>query len=76
MLESFDGGRAHLLTSQAAAPGDELAVLFRTPGGALLKYVMRVCSCTPNTGDSGGYRLVLSIVSAPDAPDLAILAYL
>ena len=76
ILESFDGARAHLVTSQAATPGDELVVLFRAPGSAPLKCVMRVCSSTPCTGESGGYRLDLSLIGAPDAPDLAILAYL
>lgn len=76
ILESFDGERARVVTSQAAKPGDEVVVLFRTAGSAPLRCVMRVCSSTPCPGDSGGYRLDLSTVSAPGAPDLAILSYL
>jgi hypothetical protein len=72
VLESFDGTRASVLTSDPAAPGDELVLLFRPHGAPPIRCVMHVRSSTPACLDnSGAYRLELSITDAAEAPDLA-----
>jgi hypothetical protein len=72
VLESFDGTRASLVTSERAAPGDEVVLLFRPHGAPPIRCVMHVRSSTPAClDDSGAYRLELSITDAAEAPDLA-----
>ena len=63
VVESVDGDRAVVMTTHAAARGDNVVIRFSSLAKELTTYAACVVSCTPTAGEDGTmqFRLILGL---------------
>ena len=76
VVEGVDGDRAVVMTTHAAARGDDVVIRFSSLTKELTTYAARVVSCTPAAGGDGmmHFRLILSLSESSPSRGAGLVA--